>query len=249
MQLSSMRRLSGLAVGRPVAFGIALIVVWWAVTLLLAAGLPRSSPSWFPDLGSTLVNLGALLVPLGVVVAFGWWRQAGLALPGPNRSWWTLVPPLFFALSFAAGGLSGSAAQFFGSAVLFLALGTNEELLYRGVIQHALGTLGAVRSVVWVGLLFGLQHALTGIFFGRSLYEAGSMVVSSGASGAAYAAVRLRIGTIWPLAFLHGLEDFCNTRSPGDAPWWWYLSEALFFVFYAAWLLRRFHATLPSGNV
>ena len=53
----------------------------------------------------------------------------------------------------------------------------------------------------------------------------------------------LRIGTIWPLAFLHGLENFCNTRSPGDAPWWWYLSQAIFFVLYAAWLLRRFHAT------
>jgi hypothetical protein len=54
--------------------------------------------------------------------------------------------------------------------------------------------------------------------------------------------VRLRIGTIWPLAFLHGLENFCNTRSPGDAPWWWYLSEAIFFVLYAAWLLRRSRA-------
>ena len=152
-----------------------------------------------------------------------------------------MLPLLFFALSFAAGGLSGSSAQFFGSAVLFLALGLNEELLFRGVIQHATNTLGAVRSVAWVGLLFGLQHAGRGIFFGRSLYEAGSMVVSSSASGAAYAAVRLRIGTIWPLAFLHGLENFCNTRNPKDAPWW-YLSEAVFFVLYAAWLVRRSRA-------
>ena len=160
-------------------------------------------------------------------------------LPRPDLSWWTLAPLLFFALSFAAGGLFGSPALFFGSAALFLALGLNEELLFRGVIQHALGTLGATRSVVWVGLLFGLQHAFTAIFFGASHYEAGSLVISSSASGAAYAAVRLRIDTIWPLAFLHGLENFCNTRSPGDAPWWWYLSEAIFFVLYAAWLLRR----------
>jgi membrane protease YdiL (CAAX protease family) len=242
LRLSGTRRLGDRALARPVAFAIALIIAWWVVTLLLATVLPRLSLSWFPDLRSTLVNLGALLVPLGVVVAFGWWRQAGLALPRPDRSWWTLAPLLFFALSFAAGGLSGSAALFFGSAVLFLALGLNEELLFRGVIQHALGTLGAVSSVVWVGLLFGLQHAFTVIFFGASLYEAGSMVISSSASGAAYAAVRLRIGTIWPLAFLHGLENFCNTRSPGDAPWWWYLSEAIFFVLYAAWLLRRSRA-------
>ncbi len=243
MQLSSARRLSDLALGRPVAFGIALIIVWWAVTLLLASGLPRLSPAWFPDLRSTLVNLGALLVPLAVVGALGWWRQAGLALPRPNRSWLSLLPLLFFALSFAVGGLSGSPAQLWSSAILFLALGLNEELLYRGVIQHATNTLGATRSVVWVALLFGVQHAGTGIFFSHSLYDTVAMMISSTASGAAYAAVMLRIGTIWPLAFLHGLENFCNTRSPGDAPWWWYLSEAIFFVLYAAWLVRRSHAT------
>ena len=111
MQFSSTRRLCGLALGRPVAFGIALIIVWWAVTLLLATGLPRLSPAGFPDLRSTLVNLGALLVPLALVGAFGWWRQAGLAVPRPDRSWLSLLPLLFFALSFAVGGLSGSPAQ------------------------------------------------------------------------------------------------------------------------------------------
>jgi membrane protease YdiL (CAAX protease family) len=243
LQFSSTRRLCALALGRPVAFGIVLIIVWWAVTLLLATALPRMSPAWFPDLRSTLVNLGALLVPLALVGAFGWWRQAGLALLRPNRSWLSLLPLLFFALSFAVGGLSGSPAQLWSSAILFLALGLNEELLYRGLIQHATNTLGATRSVVWVALLFGVQHAGTGLFFGHSLYDTVAMMISSTASGAAYAAVMLRIGTIWPLAFLHGLENFCNTRSPGDAPWWWYLSQAVFFVLYAAWLVRRSHAT------
>ena len=65
MQLSSRRRLDGLALGRPVAFGIALIIVWWAVTLLLATGLPGLSPAWFPDLRSTLVNLEHLAMQLG----------------------------------------------------------------------------------------------------------------------------------------------------------------------------------------
>ena len=218
MQLSSTRRLSDLALGRPVAFGIALTIIWWAVTLLFASGLPHLSPSWFPDLSSTLVNIGALLVPLAVVAAFGWWRQAGLALPRPDWSWWTLLPLLVFALSFAAGGLSGSAAQYLSSAILFLALGFNEELLYRGVIQHATNTLGALRSVVWVALLFGFQHVGTGIFFGHSLYDTGAMMITATSFGVAYAAVRLRIDTIWPLAFLHGLGNFCNTRSPGDAP-------------------------------
>jgi hypothetical protein len=127
------------------------------------------------------------------------------------------------------------------SAILFLALGLNEELLYRGVIQHATNTLGAVPSVVWVAVLFGVQHVGTGIFLGHSLYDTGAMIISATAFGAAYAAVRLRIGTIWPLAFLRGLENFCNTRSPGEAPWWWYLAVAIFYVLYAVWLLRQFN--------
>jgi hypothetical protein len=63
LQLSGTRRLSDWALAQPVAFAIVLIIAWWAVTLLLATGLPRLSPSWLPDLRSTLVNLGALLVP------------------------------------------------------------------------------------------------------------------------------------------------------------------------------------------
>jgi uncharacterized protein len=240
---STRRHLSALALGRPVAFGVTLIIIWWAIMLLIATGLPRLSPPWFPELGSTLVNLGALLVPLAVVAAFGWWHRVGLSLPRPDRSWWSLLPLLAFARSFATAGLSGSPAQLFSSVILFLALGLNEELLYRGVIQHATNTYGAVRSVVWVALLFGFQHVGTGIFFGNSPYDTGATVISATSFGAAYAAVRLRIGTIWPLAFLHGLENFCNTRSPGDAPWWWYLLEAIFYVLYAAWLLRRSYVT------
>ncbi len=131
------RRLDDLALRRPVTFGMLLVLIWWAIMLLLASALPRFSPSWLTDLRSTLVNVGALLVPLAVVAAFGWWHRAGLSLPRPERSWWSLLPLLAFALSFAAGGLSGSAIQFFSSGVLFLTLGLNEELLYRGVIQHA----------------------------------------------------------------------------------------------------------------
>ena len=82
MQLSNTRRrLSGLALGRPVVFVIVLIVIWWAMMLLFTAALSPSSPSWFSDLSSTLVNLGALLVPLAIVAAFGWWRQAGSRSP------------------------------------------------------------------------------------------------------------------------------------------------------------------------
>lgn len=37
---STRHRLDELALGRPVAFSIVLIIIWWAITLLLANGLP-----------------------------------------------------------------------------------------------------------------------------------------------------------------------------------------------------------------
>ena len=90
---------------RPVALGVALIVAWWSVQLLVANGLPRLAPPWFPDLAPTLVNLGALLVPLAVVAAFGWWRQAGLAPPRPDR-FWDSGRPLYEGVATPAGRLA-----------------------------------------------------------------------------------------------------------------------------------------------
>lgn len=91
-------RLSRGDLSRPVAFGVILTVVWWAVLLFFASALPPLSPPWFPDLRSTLVNFGALSVPLAVVAAFGWWRESGLAAARPDRSWWPLLPLLFSSL-------------------------------------------------------------------------------------------------------------------------------------------------------
>lgn len=131
---------------------------------------------------------------------------------------------LFVALSFAAGGLSGSLTQFLSSAVLFLRLGLNEELLYRGVIQHATNGLGPARSVVWVAVIFGLQHAGTVIFFGQPFYDTGAQIVSSTSFGAAYAAVRLRLHTIWPLAFCTVYKTSATLAVPsishGGGTWW-----------------------------
>ena len=234
---------------RPVAFGVALTIAWWLVTALLANGLPWLTPPWFPDLRSTLVNLGALGVPLAVVAAFGWWRQAGLGPPRPGRHWWPLAPLLLAALGPAATGLAGTPAQYLSSAALFAALGLNEELLNRGVIQHATGRLGPARSVAWVAALFGLAHAGNALFFGRPLADTGAQIISATAFGLAYAAVRLRLETVWPLAFLHGLSNFCKTHSAVDVAWWWHLAVALLYVAYALWFLRRFERkNAPTGH-
>ena len=240
------------ALRRPLAFGVTLTVVWWGLIVVLSYTLPRLSPHSFPSLGSTIINLILFAVVVTLVIRCGWRGPVGLGAPHPDRNWLFLVPLLVGALSFAARGLVGTPTQFMSSAVLFLALGLNEELLYRGVIQHATDRLGAVRSVVSVALLFGLGHFGNAVFFGQPLFETVAQVISATAFGLAYSAVRLHLMTIWPLAVLHGLEDFCNTRSLGTTPSWWYAVIAAYYAGYAAWLLiqmsRREGSVRPGAG-
>lgn len=224
---------------RPVVAAVAVTVAWLAVQGMLLATLPALTPEALPDLGAIVINLGALMVPLTVILAAGWSQEAGLSSARPDRNWLVLLPLFFVAVSFAVPGLGGSATAVLSSALLFAVLGINEELLSRGLVQHLLGPLGATRSVSGVAVLFGLQHATNAWFFGQPPLETIAQVVSATAFGAAYAAARRRLTTIWPLAFLHGLDNFCQTRSPGDAPRWWHLLVALLLTTYAVALVRR----------
>jgi hypothetical protein len=58
------------------------------------------------------------------------------------------------------------------------------------------------------------------------------------AFGYGYAAVRLHIVSIWPLALLHALDDFLQLNSPDALPWPFQLLVAAGFVLYGRYLLR-----------
>jgi hypothetical protein len=90
-----------------------------------------------------------------------------------------------------------------------------------------------------VGVLFGLGHALSALWFNRPWDDSLVQVISTTAFGFGYAALRWHLATIWPLAFLHAMDDFFQLRSPGGAPLWWQAAVAVFFVAYGWWLLRR----------
>jgi uncharacterized protein len=222
----------------------ALITLAWHVVLFAAAfGLPPMAPPWFPDLGATVVNLIALLVPLVVVARRGWWSKRWLRLAPPCRPL-LLLPVLLVAISYGLAGIEGSATVLVSSALLFLALGFSEEMLSRGVVQEYLDPLSPRARVVWVGVLFGVGHVLSAVVFGRPLDDTVAQVISTTAFGMGFAALRLHIGVVWPLALLHGLDDWMQINSPGAAPWLWQLAVALGFCA-AAWTLTR-PSVLPA---
>ncbi|WP_344120915.1 CPBP family intramembrane glutamic endopeptidase [Kocuria aegyptia] len=97
-------------------------------------------------------------------------------------------------------------------AVPFLLLGINEEMMFRGLVQGVLDPFPLGSRCVLVGLVLGAQHTAN-LLFGHTLYDTGAQVLSATGSGFAYAAARARIGTIWPLALLHGPGNFSDTHA------------------------------------
>ncbi len=87
-------------------------------------------------------------------------------------------------------------------------LGFVEEGIFRGALFYGLSTkFTPLFTVILTAVIFGLFHfvnLLTGKPFTDTLYQ----VVHAGGMGFLYAALRLRLGAIWPLMLMHGFWDF-----------------------------------------
>ena len=81
--------------------------------------------------------------------------------------------------------------------------------------------------------------------FGHGLYETAAQVLSTTCFGFAYAAARLRINAVWPLALLHGVDDFSNTHAANPCPPVVHLAYAVAYVGIGIWIL----CTVASGSV
>ncbi|WP_063728699.1 CPBP family intramembrane glutamic endopeptidase [Streptomyces sp. RTd22] len=236
-------RWKGHVTRHPLLGAVELTLAWHVVLVLFAKViLPPLAPSWFPDLGATVVNAVCFAGVWCVLWRWGWLRASGVATPGRVRRWWLGVPMLLVACSYAVGGLDGSAGVIVGSLVSLLWVGINEEAHSRGLVQQALGPLGAMRAAVAVGVLFGVGHVQNYLFFGAPLDDTLWQMLSAGLFGFACAGLRLAIGSVWPLVLVHGLDDFFQIRSPGSAPDWWEASVYVFYVAFGVWLLRRYGA-------
>ena len=224
---------------RPILTAVLLTLVWHAVLFALAETIASLQPHWFPDLGYTLINLGAAAVPVGLIVWLGWTRSAGLIWRRPDRSWWLVTPLVLEAVSYSLDGLVGTAGELLSAAVLYAVLGFSEEVLSRGLVQRVLAVFGPVRAAVGVGLLFGAGHTLSGLWFEHPVGDTIYISINAAAFGFACAALRWHLRTIWPLVAVHGLGDFTQILSPGNLPFTVRVAYLLAYVAYGWWLLRR----------
>jgi hypothetical protein len=213
---------------RPLTAAVAVTLAWHAA--LFAAG---------EELNGWQSNLVAASVPLAIVVARGWWREAAVAPLAPRRSWWVLAPVLALTSVYLVNPVVGSAAAWRETSALVLCVGISEELYARGVVQHLLEPLGRARAVLWTGVLFGLGHALSGAWFGRAFDDTVVQVVETMAFGACFAALRFEIRTLWPLVLLHALDDLLQLRTAGALAFGAQVAITLLLAVYAWWLVQR----------
>lgn len=221
---------------RPILWSVALTVLWLVVVHLLGAVLVGGRDG--AHLRAAAVNAGVLAVPLAVVGLAGWWSRAGLAGPVLGRHWFVLAPLGLVAVSWLAFGVKAEPASVvLAGAVLQLTLGLNEEAMFRGLVQGLWARQPAMTQCGAVALIFGLQHGAN-LLFGQSPSETAAQVLSATAFGFAYAGARLHVGSIWALALLHGLSNFCQDRLVGEAPWPMHLAVALLLGAYGLVLAR-----------
>lgn len=231
----------------PVLLASLLALVWHAVLFAAAELVPGLDA---PHLTSTLVTLCTLPVPLLAAAALGNWRYSGFAPDrGRPRAVAVTVPLFLVSLVYLVpGGIEGSGETLLRIAVFCLIVGLSEESLWRGVVHRVLARLGRTPAAVWGGVLFGLGHALSGLWFDRPIDDTAFQVASTAAFGFCYAAVRFDLATVWPLVAAHAVYDFAQYGSPGAAPWPVQLAVAAGFVAYGVWRLRRLDRTAVDGR-
>jgi len=172
----------------------------------------------------TVADMGELLFPeLGLVVSillvvgiFGWWKACGFTLKTNKGGMKFILPPFIFTLLILtySDALARSDGQSIISLIgpgpltslilVTLLIGIFEESLFRGVVfmgweKH----YGPVLALFVSSVFFGLYHFVNWAT-GQPLTETIWQVVQAFSMGVMYAALRLRIGSIFLVMILHG---------------------------------------------
>jgi membrane protease YdiL (CAAX protease family) len=92
-----------------------------------------------------------------------------------------------------------------------------EEVTYRGVILEALAGLGIGSRVTVSASLFGLSHLDNLFLSGADELGVAYQIFEAALVGILFAAVRLRMNTIWPVMIVHAVYDLMLVLAFGHA--------------------------------
>ena len=196
-------------------------LAWFLAPLfILDSELPTEAPAGFDAIfvaGAGEVIVSVLL--FGLLSRLDWWKFIGLKASNAGGLKFVWLPLLYTLMLIAlAAGLAQTSAtplievfEYRQLALLLLIsflIGFNEETIFRGFLFQGLAfRLGPFLTILLCGALFGMFH-LVNLITGQPLDTTLSQVFQAGSMGFMYAALRLRLGSIWPLILLHGFWDF-----------------------------------------
>ncbi len=230
---------------RPVLLAVALFVLFEVVSngATLALNAATTLDGKARDL-LTEVLLAATV--LAIVGALGWWRSTGFATPVADwRNRRLIVLPLLLTLLPFTGGFRGADGGMLGVLLVGYALNSiAEDGMFRGIVPRVLRDRGLVTAIVLSSLLFGLAH------FGNILSRPDQSVAITAAQALGsfteaigVMAVRLAMGTLWPVMLVHFLADLFGQL--GGAPVVaWHVVYSIAFLVYGVWVYRRHRAQM-----
>lgn len=240
---------------RPLLFSLLLVVMFLAVFVLasLVASVLKLSTLATTALGYSMLAVIVLLL----LSRLRWWREIGLGLPAQRRLLWFFVvaciPVLLNGLSVGATlPAVGPILLIFAAAML---VGFVEEVVFRGMMLHALLIRGPWQAAIISSLFFGVAHALnllSGTNVGATLLQIGEAL----ALGFMFAALALRTQTILPLIVAHGLIDFFGFLAYNSSVVTTSLSglvivvtgvEILLYTVYGIFLMRQVQARTSAA--
>ena len=237
----------------PVLFAIVMTLVNLGLGLL---AFLLSKLFGFPEPVTIIVALlFSTALPLAFIWWLHWWEDAGFVGATQNAQvlWFPLVIMVLPILVFGAAELEVGMVRLFVVA-LFLT-GLSEEAMSRGLLLRTLLPLGKWYAVLVTAVLFGLGHITQFLFLGLPLTDNLLQIADTIAFGIFFAAVRLRIGSIWPLIIIHMFEDVFHVLSgsvPGailEMPIVIKIVVAVLQVAYAIYILRKPNVVSISSDV
>ena len=220
------------------AVDVVIVVVSAAVIRIVAPGVP--------PLTAALIVTAVLAVVVTVLVwRLSGFRAAGFAGPRRWRNLHLLILPTVLAFVPLLAGfrpVDALATLIVGYALT----GFMEEALWRGLVLRVLRPTGALPAVLVGSLLFGAAH-LPNVLFRDSVGLVAAQAVGAFCFGVGYAAIALRIGTIWPLMVLHALTDlFAAVGALPKIPI--LVGQDVILLIVGLWLLRSNPAARSSGG-
>jgi membrane protease YdiL (CAAX protease family) len=224
--------LERLAAHRPLSFSLLialLVLVSYVATGILANVVTEGRAGY--ERVEAVGRVAASLFFLYLLWRLGWLAPSRVTVWGSLSAWAVALVVLAYDLVTTTYALFGSVSMpglsdpvlSASAAANALATGLIEEIPFRGLILYALlrhwgnTRRGTIVAVLYSSLLFGGIHVVH-ILFGRPVPQAILVAVSATLTGIVYAALVLRLRTIWTAVALHGVTNAVVTMRALEMP-------------------------------